>query len=246
MDGSITDRYAFADLMANPRIVIIGAGFVGLPTARKLKKRLPSADVFLVDKKDHFLFTPRLIDLLETPSDKYTPRIAPIAARQKFTFVQGEARNIDRTKKIVYVKTTRRGSSRTWLRRSRSLPRRQNNLLSKPQAQKPTRSRSKFAKTSTESMHASKNALPMQKTRIRCAQKRSSRFSWLVLGRLESKRSSRSKPTQNDMPIEHAPTLKQYLSFAVLQAAPTDSPRIHPRSCERHEGRALSSQYRYF
>ncbi len=227
MDGSSPDRYAFADLMANPRIVIVGAGFVGLPTARQLKKRLPNADVFLIDKKDHFLFTPRLIDLLETPSDKYTPRIAPIAARQKFTFVQGEARNIDRTKRIVYVKTQDgaarelgydalvlcQGAKTTYFKtpgaEAYALPLKVREDVDRIHA----RVQERFADA--------KDADPMRAKAL---------LSFLVVGAGPSGIEAlfSLKAYAERYADEHAPTLKQYLSFAVLQAAPQILPGFIP------------------
>lgn len=91
-----------------PHIVIIGAGFVGLSTARRLRKLLPSATVTLIDQKDHFLFTPRLIDALEHPD---YPRaslradLRPIAKRDGFTFIQGHVDSINRDNKTIFYTT---------------------------------------------------------------------------------------------------------------------------------------------
>jgi NADH dehydrogenase len=91
------------------RIVIIGAGFAGLLTARLLRERRPQdIDVTVVDSTDHFLFTPRLIDALGSTRDlrdRYTVPLADCAARFGFTFVLGLASHIDRTNRVVQVAT---------------------------------------------------------------------------------------------------------------------------------------------
>lgn len=91
--------------MARPTIVIVGAGFVGLPVARHLRRQLPDARIVLVDVKDYFLFTPRLIDALAGNKDasQQTASLPAIAKRDGFIFVQGRATNIDRARQIVFV-----------------------------------------------------------------------------------------------------------------------------------------------
>jgi len=76
------------------RIVIVGAGFVGLLTARKLARMCHAdAQIFLVDPKPRFVFTPWLVDVLagDLSMDEITHPLAEIASRDGFTFVQGNA-----------------------------------------------------------------------------------------------------------------------------------------------------------
>ncbi|MFA5935942.1 MAG: FAD-dependent oxidoreductase [Patescibacteria group bacterium] len=91
------------------RVVIVGAGFSGLLTARKLREARPNdLDVTVVDATDHFLFTPRLIDALESDrdlKDKYTAPLAACASRFGFAFVHGLASHIDRVNRTVSVAT---------------------------------------------------------------------------------------------------------------------------------------------
>jgi NADH dehydrogenase len=91
--------------MARPTIVIIGAGFVGLPAARQLRQRLPDARIVLVDLKDYFLFTPRLIDALSGDKNtaQQTASLPDIAKRDGFEFIQGRATNVDRERQIAFV-----------------------------------------------------------------------------------------------------------------------------------------------
>jgi NADH dehydrogenase len=92
--------------MSNLRIVIIGAGFVGLPVARQLQTRLAQAKtVTLIDAKDHFLFAPRLVDALAHASavPNLTAPLADLAKASGFSFLQGAVTHIDRTRQTVFV-----------------------------------------------------------------------------------------------------------------------------------------------
>ncbi len=88
------------------RIVIVGAGFVGLYAARLLRKKLHSDthEIALVDAKDHFLFTPRLIDFLQSGTETFLR--APLAATAKkmgIRFIQADVVRVDREKKQVFL-----------------------------------------------------------------------------------------------------------------------------------------------
>lgn len=86
------------------KIVIVGAGFVGLPAARRLKARLgDEVDVLLIDPKDHFLFAPRLIDALagDVEQDQIRTDLALIADRCDFRFHQGTVERVDRNRRII-------------------------------------------------------------------------------------------------------------------------------------------------
>lgn len=86
------------------RILIVGAGFVGLSTARRVARALPKAQVTLIDSKDTFLFTPRLIDALEKPdypSSNLRADLRAIAKRDSFAFIQGRVTIVDRERRVV-------------------------------------------------------------------------------------------------------------------------------------------------
>ncbi len=92
------------------KIIIVGAGFVGLPAARELKARLGNAaDVLLIDPKDHFLFAPRLVDALagDVREDQIKVDIALIADRSDFQFLHGTVERVDRTARDVSVGSQR-------------------------------------------------------------------------------------------------------------------------------------------
>lgn len=89
------------------RIVIVGAGFVGLRVARLLAKHAENRfTVILIDKKDNFLFTPWLIDALagDMHLENITADLPAIAQRDGFIFIKGEVLDIDREAKTISIK----------------------------------------------------------------------------------------------------------------------------------------------
>lgn len=90
------------------RIVIVGAGFVGLPVARMLARRAPeSFDVALVNAGRSFIFMPRLIDALEQDAEPphATADLETLAKRDGFRFIRGNALDVDRTSRTIGVQT---------------------------------------------------------------------------------------------------------------------------------------------
>lgn len=90
------------------RIVIIGAGFAGLLTARNLARRCRADEqVFLIDPKPRFVFTPWLVDVLagDMSLDEITHPINEIAQRIGFSFTQGTAKEVVRQERRVIVET---------------------------------------------------------------------------------------------------------------------------------------------
>lgn len=87
------------------RIVIIGGGFSGLHAATILAKQKRDYQIFLIDSRKEFVFTPWLIDALAGTKkpDEYTMRFADQAKRHGFTYIQGVAKNIDRDINTVNV-----------------------------------------------------------------------------------------------------------------------------------------------
>ena len=89
-------------------VVIIGAGFAGFLTAKRLAQRAQgSVQITLVDPKDHFLFAPLLIDVLQDDlkPEQITIPLAEMAQKQKIAFIQGRVVQIQRADQRVQVET---------------------------------------------------------------------------------------------------------------------------------------------
>jgi NADH dehydrogenase len=226
--------------MAQLRIVIIGAGFVGLPAARHFRKRLPSAEITLIDRKDHFLFTPRLIDLLEREKmgTEFTANLPAVAKRDGFRFLQGAATMVHREEKMVDVKTED-GKTET-------LP---YDAIVLCQGAKPTYFKIPGAETyglplktreDIEAIHA-KVAECFTAAASADPMKAKGLLSFVVVGAgpsgIEALFSLKSYAER--YAEKNAPTLKQHLSFAVAQAAPQILPGFLPKIVE-HAKNALS------
>jgi NADH dehydrogenase len=90
--------------MPQPRIVIVGAGFGGLASAKALRNT--PASVILIDRTNHHLFQPLLYQVATSvlsPSQIATP-IRGIFRKQKNTIViLGEVTGVDKDQKRVFV-----------------------------------------------------------------------------------------------------------------------------------------------
>src|SRR6266852_1969736 len=90
--------------MAQPRIVIVGAGFGGLAAAKALKNT--SAEVVLIDRTNHHLFQPLLYQVATaalTPSQIATPSRSILRKQKNTTVILGEATGVDKDQKCVLV-----------------------------------------------------------------------------------------------------------------------------------------------
>lgn len=89
------------------RIVIIGAGFVGIPVARHLIKTSKNdLSITVIDAQKTFLFTPRLIDVLEKETERnhsFSINLATLAKRDGFRYVRGRVKAINRRTKLISV-----------------------------------------------------------------------------------------------------------------------------------------------
>ncbi|MCC7357171.1 FAD-dependent oxidoreductase [Candidatus Uhrbacteria bacterium] len=90
-------------------VLIIGAGFAGYLTAKQLAhKSYGTVQITLIDPKDHFLFAPLLIDVLQGDKSPESITIPLVSASKKhgFTFIQGLATNINRSEREVLIETS--------------------------------------------------------------------------------------------------------------------------------------------
>jgi len=95
--------------MPEKHIVIVGAGFAGLLTARKLVKRVPAGTlVTLIDRNDRFLFAPRLIDALaesSRPPSSYSAPLGALCQRDGIRFIQGTVIAVDRRTRSIKLES---------------------------------------------------------------------------------------------------------------------------------------------
>jgi NADH:ubiquinone reductase (H+-translocating) len=90
--------------MARPQIVIVGAGFGGLATAKALKNT--PAEITLIDRTNHHLFQPLLYQVATaalTPSQIATPSRSILRKQKNTTVILGEAAGVDKDHKCVLV-----------------------------------------------------------------------------------------------------------------------------------------------
>ena len=95
--------------MAQPRIVIVGAGFGGLAAAKALKHT--PAQIILIDRANHHLFQPLLYQVATaalTPSQIATPIRSILRKQKNVTVVLGEVTGVDKERKCVLVSTVDR------------------------------------------------------------------------------------------------------------------------------------------
>ena len=88
--------------MARPHVVIIGAGFGGLETARRLAKA--PVQITLLDRRNHHLFQPLLYQVATAalnPSDIASPIRATLAKQKNVRVLLAEALSIDPVKRTV-------------------------------------------------------------------------------------------------------------------------------------------------
>ncbi|MEI6022546.1 MAG: NAD(P)/FAD-dependent oxidoreductase [bacterium] len=85
------------------KIVVVGAGFAGIATIKKLQKTLPNAEITLIANKSYFEYYPALYKLVTGAlAIEVSVPIATIFPK-KVTFVEGQFETLDREQKQVVL-----------------------------------------------------------------------------------------------------------------------------------------------
>jgi NADH dehydrogenase FAD-containing subunit len=93
--------------MAQPRIIIVGAGFGGLAVANALKKA--PAEIIVIDRTNHHVFQPLLYQVATSvlsPSQIGFPIRGILGKQKNTTVIQGEVTGVDKDNKRVFVSDT--------------------------------------------------------------------------------------------------------------------------------------------
>ncbi|MGL4643737.1 MAG: NAD(P)/FAD-dependent oxidoreductase [Vagococcus fluvialis] len=91
--------------MNKPKIVILGAGYAGLKTAKQLQKKNVNAEIILVNKNEYHYESTQLHEVAAgtEPGSKISFNIADVIDSNKVTFIQDEVTLIKKEEKIVVL-----------------------------------------------------------------------------------------------------------------------------------------------
>ncbi len=95
----------FEKSLLRPHVVIIGGGFAGLNTAKRLARA--TVRVTLIDRENHHLFQPLLYQVATaalSPADIATPIRSVLRHQENTDVIMGNARSVDLDKCIVHLK----------------------------------------------------------------------------------------------------------------------------------------------
>ncbi|MBK1986461.1 NAD(P)/FAD-dependent oxidoreductase [Sphaerospermopsis aphanizomenoides BCCUSP55] len=96
---------------SHTRICILGGGFGGLYTALELGKfaqfRQPNYEIILIEKREHFLFTPLLYEVVtgELHSWEVAPTYKKLLSDSQAKFYQAEIQSVDLEQKLVTLES---------------------------------------------------------------------------------------------------------------------------------------------
>jgi NADH dehydrogenase len=91
--------------MNKPKIVILGAGYAGLKTAKQLQKKNVNAEIILVNKNEYHYESTQLHEVAAgtEPGSKISFNIADVIDSNKVTFIQDEVTLIKKEEKKVML-----------------------------------------------------------------------------------------------------------------------------------------------
>lgn len=89
--------------MKKQKIVILGAGYAGLKTAKQLQKKNVNAEIVLVNKNDYHYESTQLHEVAAgtEPASKITFKIEDVLSKDKVTFIQDTVTLINKEDKVV-------------------------------------------------------------------------------------------------------------------------------------------------
>ncbi len=109
-------RAANRGLLANQKILILGAGFAGMNVAQELSRLLPRGEdgqITLLDRQNFLLFTPMLTEVAGGELDPRHVVASPRRISPRVDFDQGEVQDIDLASKTVTIKIGFNGNTGT-------------------------------------------------------------------------------------------------------------------------------------
>ncbi len=89
--------------MKNKKVIVVGGGFGGLQVARKLLKH--NVEVLLIDKSDHFTFTPLLVEVAtgSLQPNEVSFKFRDFFKHTKLQFIQSAVHDIDVSRRVVFL-----------------------------------------------------------------------------------------------------------------------------------------------
>ena len=93
--------------MNKPKIVILGAGYAGLKTAKQLQKKNVNAEIILINKNEYHYESTQLHEVAAgtEPASKISYNVADVIDSKKVTFIQDTVTLVKKEeKKVVLAK----------------------------------------------------------------------------------------------------------------------------------------------
>ena len=86
------------------KIVIIGGGIAGIYALKKLKEKIKDADYFIINDKNYFLFTPKLVDILiDSKIEKSTIFPLENLSNEKTKVIINKVNSVNLSEKKIYT-----------------------------------------------------------------------------------------------------------------------------------------------
>ena len=91
--------------MNKPKIVILGAGYAGLKTAKQLQKKNVNAEIILINKNEYHYESTQLHEVAAgtEPASKISYNVADVIDSKKVTFIQDTVTLVKKEEKKVVL-----------------------------------------------------------------------------------------------------------------------------------------------